>query len=146
MRRFIRCVSLIMIAAILLAVPVSAAENGDARASSYFACSSVYLYKTSALTFRAWFDVTGLDIMQEIGARTIKIQRSEDGESWIDVKIFSRADYSTMICANTARHASYVTYTGTPGYYYRAYIVLYAKDSNGSGEWYRYTSPIQLIV
>ena len=146
MRRFIRCVSLIMIAAILLAIPVSAAENGDTRASSYFGCSSVYLYKTSALTFEAWFDVTAIRGMEELGARTIKIQRSEDGESWIDVKIFSRDSYSNLICTNTARHASYVTYTGTPGYYYRAYIVLYAKDSNGSGEWYRYTSPIQLIV
>ena len=146
MKRFIRAVSLFMVVVMLLATPAYAAETGESRASSYFMCSSVYLYKTSALTFQAWFDVTGIHGMEEIGARTIKIQRSEDGESWIDVKIFSRADYPQMICENTVCHASYVTYTGTPGYYYRAYIVLYAKDSNGSGEWYRYTEPIQLIV
>ena len=144
MKMYTRWLAMVMAFVMIFTTPVFAAGEVAPRESSFFARSSVYLHKTSTLTFQAWFDVTGTDAMQEIGARTIKIQRSPDGETWTDMKTFSRDSYPNLICNNTATHAACVTYTGTPGYYYRAYIVLYAKDSTGSAEWYRYTTAIQL--
>lgn len=145
MKRFEKCICLILSLVILLAVPVQATEASTPRASSFFSNSSVYLYETSATTFQAWFEVTGVRTMDKIGAKEIKIQRSSDNENWTTVATYSMDDYySTLICEDTAVHAACVTYTGTRGYYYRAYIKLYAKDSTGSGTWARYTSSIYI--
>lgn len=141
MKQFIKCICLVLSLVMLLAVPAQAA---DARSSSFFARSSVYLYETSSTTFQAWFDVTGMRTMDKIGAKEIKIQRSSDNENWTTMKTYSMADYPSLICENTAAHSACVTYTGTSGYYYRAYITLYAKDSTGTGTWTRYTSSIYI--
>lgn len=128
----------------LFTVPVSAVENTDSRASSFFGSSDVYLYRTSSTTFQAWFEVSALGVMDKVGASEIKIQKSSDNENWTTVKTCTMANYSNLICENTGFHASYVSYTGTSGYYYRARITLYAKDGTASGEWTRYTSSILL--
>ena len=128
----------------LFTVPVSAMENTDSRASSFFGSSSVYLYRTSSTTFQAWFEVSALGVMDKVGASEIKIQKSSDNENWTTVKTCTMANYSNLICENTGAHASYVSYTGTSGYYYRARITLYAKDGTARGEVTHYTASILL--
>ncbi|MBO5130083.1 MAG: hypothetical protein J6B95_07050 [Oscillospiraceae bacterium] len=141
MKRFIQCVCLTLVVSMLLAFPALAVDN---RASNFFLSSSVYLYKTSGTTFEAWFEVDALGTMDELGASLIKIQRSSDGVNWTTMKTVTKEDNSDLICKNTGMHAACITYTGTVGYYYRAYIELYAKNSSGRGEWYRYTSSMKL--
>ena len=144
MKRFVKYICLILSLSILLAVPAQAAETPDTRSSSFFMRSSVYLYETSGTTFQAWFDVTAVRTMDKIGAKEIKIQRSSDNENWTTMATYSMDSYSNLICEDTVTHSACVTYTGTSGYYYRAYIKLYAKDSTGSGTWARYTSSIYI--
>ncbi len=144
MKRFSRMVCLLLAVVMILAIPVAAMENENARASSFFGSSDVYLYKTSSTKFQAWFEVTAPTGMDKLGASEIKIQESSDGENWTTVKTCTMANYSNLICENTGTHGSYVSYTGTIGKYYRAKITLYAKDSTGTGYWTRYTSSIQL--
>ena len=144
MKRFSRMVSLLLAVLMVLAVPAAALENENARASSFFASSDVYLYQTSSTKFQAWFEVTALDGMDKLGASEIKIQESSDGTNWTTVKTCTMANYSNLICENTGFHGSYVSYTGTIGKYYRAKITLYAENSTGVGERIRYTSAIQL--
>jgi len=127
----------------LVTLPV-AAEDVESRASSFFMSSNVYLYKTSSIQFQAWFTVVAVDGMDELGASTIKIQRSSDGTSWTTMKTYTKANYPELICEDTSAHGACVTYAGTPGYYYRAKITLYAKDSSGIGEMTRYTAKMQL--
>ena len=128
----------------LLAVPAAALETTEPRASNYFLSSDVYLYMTTSTQFQAWFEVTALGGMEKLGASEIKIQKSSDGENWTTMRTFSMDDYSNLICENTVAHASYVTYTGQRGYYYRAKITLYAENSSGIGKWFRYTDPVLL--
>lgn len=150
MKRYKRFICLLLAAVMFAATPAFAAEDtptvqNAARSSEYFLCSSVYLYKTSDTTFEAWFDVGAMGIMDELGATVIKIQRSTDGVNWDTMRTYRSSVYSGMICLNTAAHAYGVTYTAaTPGCYYRAYIVLYAAKDNGTAEWYRYTSVMQM--
>lgn len=146
-----RIICLLLVAAMFTAIPVHAAEDtvtaetADARSSSYFWCSSVFLHKTSSTSFEAWFDVGAVDIMDELGATVIKIQRSDDGVNWDTMRTYRSTVYPGMICTNTAAHAYGVTYTSaTPGCYYRAYIVLYAKKADGYAEMYEYTSVMQM--
>ena len=144
MNRLTKYICLILSLSVLLALPAQAVEPSDARSSSFFGRSAVYLYETSDTTFQAWFEVTGVRIMDKIGAKEIKIQRSSDNENWTTMATYSMDNYSSLICENTSTHSACVTYTGTRGYYYRAYIKLYAKDSTGSGTWARYTSSIYI--
>lgn len=143
MKQFMRLVALVLVLATVMAVPVwaSAAEE---RASQFFMSSNVYLHKETSTTFLACFSVTAMGEMDELGAKSIKIQRSADGSDWLTVRTFSK-DYDThLICSNTSSHATYVSYNGSTGYYYRALITLYAKNDEGTGEWHRYTSSILL--
>ena len=141
MKRFTQLVSLILVFALVLAVPVYAAES---RESAFFIRSSVYLWPTTGNTFEAWFEVTGTSIMEQIGASFIKIQRSSDNTNWRTVATYSKDYYSNLIDRNSGSHSDYITYTGTSGYYYRAYIELYAKNSFGTGYMPRYTSSIYI--
>lgn len=143
MKRFTKCICFFLIATMLFATSVCAAENPDARASNFFAATSVYLEKTTGNTFQIWFDVTAVGTMDELGAKTITVQRSSDDKNWTDVKTFSKDTYLQMMGKDTFVHDDYVTYTGATGYYYRAYVVLYAKDGNNTGEAYKYTTSIK---
>lgn len=143
MKKHIKLVALILVMTILFAVPAQA-QGLEPRASSYFMSSNVYLNKTSTYNFEAWFRVSANDIMDEVGASSIAIQRSSDGENWTTMGTFSKATYPQFIDRNTSVHAACLLYTGTPGYYYRAKITLYAKDSSGTGEMVRYTSKMLL--
>lgn len=144
MKRISRIICILMAAVIILTVPAAAAENAEPRSSSFFGSSDVYLYQTSSTKFEAWFEVSALGIMDKVGASEIKIQESSDDENWTTVKTCTMDSYSNLIDENSGAHASYVTYTGTTGKYYRAKITLYAENSTGVGEWVRYTTSIQL--
>lgn len=132
----------IVLAVLLLST--STVFAAEPRASDYFLSSCVYLHKTSNTTFEAWFEVECLSGMDEVGASVIKIQRSSDGENWTTMRTYTKEAYSNLIDTNTGCHASCVSYTGTVGYYYRAFITIYAKKGNGTGEVYRYTASIKL--
>lgn len=151
MKHFKRFVCLILVASIIAATPVFAAEklaatdeNANARSSSYFGRSSVFLYQTASTTFEAWFDVSAVGMMDELGASVIKIQKSSDGVNWTTIRTFTKEAYPSMICENTSAHANGYTHIGISGYYYRAYITLYAKKGTGFGEVYEYTSVLKL--
>ena len=144
MKRVSRIVSMLLAVVMVLAVPAAAMENENSRASNFFGSSDVYLYQTSSTKFQAWFEVTALDGMDKLGASEIKIQESSDNVNWTTVKTCTSANYSNLIRENTGVHASYVSYTGTTGKYYRAKITLYAENSSGFGEWDRTTSSIRL--
>ena len=145
MKRFAKCICFALILAMLLAIPAHAAETGDSRSSNYFGSSAVYLYEMAGTTFQAWFEVTCVRYMDQVGAKEIKIQRSSDNENWTTMATYSMDSYySTLICENELGHDACITYTGTRGYYYRAYYKLYAKDESGSATWARYSSSIYL--
>lgn len=142
MRRFSRCICILLAMSLILAVPAFAAEEIGTRASSYFTKSSEYLCNISATAFDAWFNVTGTGTMDEIGANFIKIQRSEDGINWTTVRTFTKESYPSLIDTNSTAHAAGVRYVGYLGYYYRAYIQLYAKQGNNTATMDRVTSAI----
>ena len=144
MKRFLKCICLLLSLTMLLSIPAHAVEADNTRASNYFGASAVYLYKTSSTSFQAWFEVTCVRTMDKVGAKEIKIQRSSDNETWTTVATYSMNNYSNLICQNALGHVGCVNYTGTSGYYYRAYYKLYAQDETGTGVWNRYSESIYI--
>lgn len=137
MKRFTRCVCLVLIVALLAAVPVCADDGITPYSSSFFMCYDTYLYAVSSTTtttrFQVVFDVTALGTMYELGTNYIEIQRSSDGQNWTVMRTCTPSDYPQMLEYNTFTHVDYISYTGTKGYYYRAYVEFYAKNSTGQG-------------
>ena len=141
MKRFIRVVCLIVVFATLAAIPAYA-EEASTWASSYFSSYRAYCTKTSSTSLTVSFFVVGAGEMEEIGVNKIKVQRSSDNSSWTTVKTFEKSSYTNMTDTNTGIHGSTVSCTIASGYYYRAYVEFYAKNSNGYGERYYYTAVI----
>lgn len=132
MKRFVRMVCLVLALVLTMAVPVSAAETVNERASSYFMSASAYFCNVTSTKFEIWFDVTALDVMSELGANKIVLERSTDLTSWTTVKTYEKADYTQLTKENRLSYSAGVSYTYTTGYYYRATVTLYAKSSSGS--------------
>lgn len=131
MKRFVKCLCLILALSFCLALPAAAAEAP--YGSSFFGSRDAYLWSTSGTSCEAWFEITAVRGMAELGAKYIDIERSSDGVNWQVVKTYNRSNYSNMIANNTSNHCSYVTYSEMqPGYQYRMYVNFYAKDANGN--------------
>ena len=146
MKRFSRCTSFVLVVVLLMSIPAFASETVESRASYFFGAYGTYLCNISGASFEAWFDVTGTGTMEEIGVNFIKIQRSPDGVNWTTMRTFSKENYPHLIYNNSVYHTAGISYTGTPGFYYRAYIQLYAKNSRGTGQLDRYTTSIYIPV
>lgn len=144
MKRSFRFVSLLLVAVMVMAVPVFAKESAVPYASRYIMSTCIYLDQTSSTQFNVWHEVIALGIMDEVGACEIKIQQSADGQNWTTVRTFTPAEEPSMIEEDALAHAGHVSYTGMVGYYYRAFIILYAKNSSGRGEVFDYTETLRL--
>lgn len=144
MKRFIRCMCLFLAVAMFLVTPAFAAEAPEPKGSAYFGNSSVFLCNQSGNTFEAWFAVTATGTMDTIGVNFIKIQRSSDGTNWTTVKTYSKESYPSLIKNTATTHSAGVSYTATGGYYYRAFIQLYAKKGVNTATMNEYTSRIYI--
>ncbi len=145
MKRFSQFVCIILVMVMVLPTAVLASVETEPRISQFFVRHGAYLEKISSTSFEVWFDVTAVEGMLELGAKTIKVQRSSDGVNWSTMKTYSKDDYSQMTDTDTAGHADCVTYTGaSSGYYYRASVTFYARNSSGTGEYTMYTSSITM--
>lgn len=144
MKRFARCTCLLLAMCMILAVPAYAADTVAQKASNYFGRSSVYLCNISGNYFEAWFDVTGVSRMDAIGVNFIKIQQSSDGSNWTTVKTYTKESYTNLIDYTSTTHSAGVSYTAVGGYYYRAFIQLYAKKGVNSATMNEYTTKIYI--
>ena len=133
MKRFTRCVCVLVVVVMIFSSAALAAEATEPRASNYFMYSSVYFWNTSGNNYEIWFDVSAVGRMLELGTSKIIVQRSTDEETWTTVKTYYKADYPQMTDTNTGVHYGCVPFTATPGYSYRAIVYLYARNSSGYG-------------
>ena len=87
-----------------------------------------------------WFNVMGTGTMDEIGVLSIMLYESTNQSTWTRVKTYSHENYASMLEENDYYHCSYVSYQGTAGKYYKAYVCIWAgKDGSGDTR-YMWTS------
>lgn len=141
MKRFVKCVCMVLVCVMLFSTTAFAAES---RASNFFAASSVYFWRTSGNNYQIWFDVTAVGTMLEVGASEIVVQRSTDEENWTTVSRYYKEDYPQMTDTNTTIHADCVPFTATTGYSYRAIVYLYARNSSGEASMRETTTVLDL--
>lgn len=128
---FIRILALCLI--ISLIVPVAA--NG-AVVEPALPMTSLYIDEcTSTISAVGFgrlqinFNVTGTDIMDEIGVRSIEVYESADNVNWTYKQTYSHETYFAMMAQDTLRCGSNVSYQGIPGRYYKAYVCFWAEKN-----------------
>ena len=143
MNKLIRYISFVIVVSMLFAVPAFA-ESVDQRASAYFGSYDSAINRVTNTEFEVWYDVVAVDWMDELGVSSIEIQRSKNMSTWTTVATYYPEDYPQMIYENEFFVYDCVTHTGTPGYYYRAYVTFYAKKGTGTGYLFDYAEPIYI--
>ena len=125
-----KVVAIILIVACILPVNTMAVEP---RASDYLLGYSAYIYRAGWGKIQVWFEVDGLDDMDEIGALEIQIFESKDNATWYWVDTYTYNDHDGMLGYNDYYHAGHIEYNGTIGRYYKAYVCVWA-GKNGAGD------------
>lgn len=128
-----RITAIILVFSILLPVCAFAmAEEITPRASYYLDSYNTYLYNAALGKIQVYFDVTGVNYMDEIGALTIKIYESTDKVTWTWVDTYNNGDTPSLLGYDKIYYSSHVDYKGTIGRYYKAYVTIWAgKDGDG---------------
>ena len=130
--------------AVIMAAPIyasaAAIQPAQTRASDYLTSYQAYTYCAGTGKMQVWFDVTGVNYMDDIGALSIYLYESTDNSNWTQVKYFSHAVYTDMLAQNDIRHCSHVDYQGVIGRYYKAYVCIWAGKDDGGDTRYFWTS------
>ena len=141
MKRFIRLICLLVVFTSLATIPAYAQEQST-RASAYLSSYRAYCTLNSSTSITVFYQVIGTGIMDEIGAKKVKVQYSSDQVNWTTAKTFYQSSYSDMPDTNTGSHTHTLTCTVPSGKYYRAYVEFYSAKDDGFAERYYYTPVI----
>lgn len=125
-KRRVRIVSFIfvMILCFSLLAPIALAEEGSLYIDFYVAGMTAGSNGKVTVSYH----ITGTGTMDQIGAISITIY--ENGTA---VKTYSSSTTVGMMSSNTFIHASTITYSGTVGKSYSAYVTFQAGKNGG---WY----------
>lgn len=139
MKRFIKIICLIMVI-IMPLVTVAHAEEVSPYSSLFFIRYSTWMGINYNKSIVVYFDVVGKGIMDEVGVYSVEIQESEDNKNWTVIDTLTAEMYPYFICEDTGSHYDNVVfYYGSTGYYYRARVTFWGKNSSGTGTASMYT-------
>lgn len=139
--RFLSGIFALMMISSLLCTPASAAVQSSAYLDAYRAGLTAKPHGAMVITV----DVTGVGYMSEIGAKTIYVYESTDGQLFHWVATYESSDHPKMMGSGTYLYDDVITHQGTPGLYYYATACVYAGNSNGGDERYCDTAIRQAI-
>lgn len=126
--------ALLLVLALLCPMTAYAVEP---RASYYLDSYNAYPYSAGLGKIQIWFNVTGVNYMDDIGSLSIQIYESKDNSTWSWVETYTNATTPSMLAQDEIVYQSYVEYQGTIGRYYKAYVCIYAgKDGGGDTRYF----------
>lgn len=132
---FVRLIAFLLVFSLSVPAYASAAEAElvQPRASAYLETYGAYVYLPGNGQVQVYFDVTGTDDMDELGALSIAIYESTDGVNWTWKDTFMHDLTPGMLSYNDDFHTGHVTYNGVVGRYYKAYVCIWG-GKNGQGD------------
>ena len=114
-------------------VSATTLEPVQPYASKYLTSYNTYVCAMGSGKVEVWFNVMGTGTMDEIGVVSIMLYESTDQINWTRVRTYSHENYASMLEESDYYHCSCVSYQGTAGKYYKAYVCIWA-GKNGSGD------------
>lgn len=139
-----RFVALILILSLVSPIGVGATDikQAQVRASNYLDSYNTYICAMGGGNLQIWYTIVADDDMDEIGVLSIKLYESSDQTNWTRVKTYSHENYPSMLIEDDWAYSSYVSYKGTTGKYYKAYVCIWA-GRNGAGDTRYMWTPIE---
>lgn len=130
MKKSTRILAFILIICLCFPCIVMAATKDELSPMTNAYISACYAgLSRSGNTITIGFTISGTDIMEALGASTIKLYTSSGSL----VKTFQCTNYTNMLGYNKHSHTSSLTYTGSSGTSYYAVAYFYSTDGSGSG-------------
>ena len=111
-------------------------------ASNYLDMYNTYICAMGSGKLEIWYTVVADTTMDEIGVLSIILYESSNKTNWTRVKTYSHENYSSMLIEDDWAYSSCVSYNGTVGKYYKAYVCIWA-GKNGSGDTRYMWTPIE---
>lgn len=140
---FIKVIALCL--AFSLAAPATAyaarAETVMPLGSDYLGSYQVMVEPMGNGEIQVWFIVTGVKTLDEIGALSVKLYESTDNTNWTRVETYLHEDCPGMLAYNDFIHGSYVSYQGTAGKYYKAFVCIWGGEDGLGDRRYVWTNP-----
>ena len=140
----IRILAAVLTLTMLIPMGVGATTAVQPRASDYLDSYNAYISLPGSGKVRVYFNVEGTGYMDEIGALSIEIYEcstnSSDLDDWEWKDTFLHDSTSGMLSYNDDYHSGYVTYNGTAGKYYKAYVCIWAGENDDGDTRYFWTS------
>ena len=138
-KALVRMIACALIITMIIPIGVSAAV--EPRASDYLSAYNAYVYLPGDGEVRVYFNVRGTNTMDELGALFIQIYECSTNSSnlndWEWKKTFAHDKNPGMLGYDDFYHSGYVSYQGTPGKYYKAYVCVWAgKDGDGDTRYF----------
>lgn len=132
----LRVIAIILVFIFVIPLNVSAID-AQPRASYYLSAYNAYVYLPGSGEVRVYFNVSGTNYMDEIGALRIELYESTDGTNWAWVDTFNHYSTAGMLSYIDDYHSGYVSYDGVAGRYYKAYVCIWAgKAGEGDTRWF----------
>ena len=138
-KAMVRMIACVLIITMIIPVGVSAAV--EPRASDYLSAYNAYVYLPGDGEVRVYFNVQGTTTLDELGALSIQLYECSTNSSnlndWEWKTAFAHDLSPGMLGYDDFYHSGYVSYQGTPGKYYRAYVCIWGgKDGDGDTRYF----------
>ena len=118
-------------------------ETAQPYASDYLDSYNTYICAMGSGRIEIWFSVTGDNYMDDIGVLSIRLYESSDNKTWTWKETFTHEDYPSMLAHNDYFHSSCVSYQGTAGRYYKAYVCIWAGKNGGGDTRYMWATSVK---
>lgn len=138
-KAIVRMIACVLIITMIIPMGVSAAA--EPRASDYLSAYNAYVYLPGDGEVRVYFNVQGTTTLDELGSLVIQIYECSTNSSnlndWEWKTAFTHDSTPGMLGYDDFYHSGYVSYQGTPGKYYRAYVCIWGgKDGDGDTRYF----------
>ena len=135
--------------AVILTVPTYASAAviipDETQGNDYVDSYQVNITPVGGGKVKVKFSITGVDVMDDIGAIKILIYESSDLTNWDHVMTYDHrgVSYTHLMSHDRRTYSSSITHPGKAGKYYKAYIILWVqKDGSGTSK-YKWLDPIR---
>ena len=147
-RRFVKLIAIMLALSLCAPIGTQAAvpETVAPLASAYLMAYRAYICAMGDGDLEIWFEVTGTDYWADIGVLTIYLYESTDNSDFYWVRTFQFTEYENMLWHDNYFCMDHVDYDeGVPGYYYKAYVQIWAGPEDGGDTRYIWT-PVELCT
>lgn len=136
---YLRLIAICLVLSLVIPINANATtvESIEPRASYYLDSYQAYVYPAGNGKIQVWFNVTADDYMDDLGSLWIEVYESSDNSTWTYKKTYMHYDYTGLLDQDDYYHSGHITYQGTAGKYYKAYVCIWAgKDGDGDTRYF----------